>query len=111
MPERLTENPRETLVSITLNRASLGEAPHVFARIQAPPGYGAHIAYVPREDVTIDEQLLTGDEISAKLRVRVLEENEKGFLVETQDGKRTVRWSVDKEGRIIPVSLEPVFNH
>lgn len=37
MSERLKGVSKETFVSITLNRASLGEASHVFAKIHAIP--------------------------------------------------------------------------
>jgi len=110
MSERLAETPKETFVSITLNRASLGEASHVFARINAAPGNPNHIAYVPREDIIVNKQSLTGEEISARLRVRIVEKNEQGFLVETEDEGRIVRWRVDGEGKIIPARLEPVFD-
>jgi len=39
-----------------------------------------------------------------------VEENERGFLVKTEDGKSAVRWIVDREGKIIPEKLEPAFN-
>lgn len=109
MSERLAKPP-ETFVSITLNRASLGEASHVFARIKATPGSPGHIAYVPRKDIIVDNQPLTGDEISARLRVKVAKVYEDGFLVETEDEGNVVRWKVDREGKIIPAKLEPVFN-
>ena len=110
MSERLVETPKETFVSIIPNRASFGEASPVFAKIKATPGSPSHIAYPPRKDIIVDNQPLTGDELSARLRVKVVEENQGGFLVETEDGGNVVRWKIDSEGRIIPAKLEPVFN-
>ena len=110
MPERVRKTTEETFVSITLNRASLGEAPHVFARINAAPGSSDHIAYVLRKDITVNQQTLTGDEISARLKVKILEENQGGFLVETEDAGNPVRWKIDRQGKIIPAELKPVFN-
>lgn len=108
MSERLTKTPKEIFVPITLNRASLGEAPHVFAKINAAPGSPNHIAYVPRRDIIVNQQPV-GEEISAMLKVRIVEEGQDGFLVETEDEGNPVRWRVDREGKIIPARLEPVF--
>ena len=110
MSERLAEITKETFVSITLNRASLGDASHVFARINAAPGSPDHIAYVPRKDIIVNDQPLTGDEISARLKVKVVEDKQDGFLVETEDEGNAVRWKVDREGKIIPAKLKPVFD-
>lgn len=110
MSERLIKTPKETFVLITLNRASLGEAEYVFAEINSASGSPDHTAYIPRKDITVDKQPLTGSKISARLKVRIVEENEDGFLVETEDQGRPVRWKLDKEGNIVPAKLKPVFN-
>jgi hypothetical protein len=110
MQERLTETPKETFVLVTLNRASLGEAEYVFAKINSAPGSPTHTAYIPRKDITVDKQPLTGSKISARLKVRIVEGNKNGFLIETEDQGRPVRWKVDREGKILPAKLEPVFN-
>lgn len=110
MSERLAKTSTETFVPITLNRASLGEAAYVFAVINAAPGSPNHIAYPPREDIIVNQQPV-GKEISARLKVKIVEENQDGFLVETKDGGNVVRWKVNREGKIIPAKLEPVFNY
>lgn len=109
MSERFQDTSRKTFVTITLNRASLGEASHVFAMVDSIPDFPNHIAYVPQKDITINQQLV-GKEISAKLKVKIVEENQDGFVVETEDSGNQVRWKINREGKIIPAKLKPIFN-
>ena len=64
-----------------LNRASLGEANYVFAVITDVFGQNKKVAWVPREDVTIVTQPLKGTEIIAKIRVKIVEEENDKFVI------------------------------
>lgn len=99
----------EIEIPIVLTKASLGGAGEVFAKIVTTEGQVC--AYLPRERITIDEQPLIGDELTAKLAVRVVEEQSTYVVVETEDSGISVKWRFNLEsGKIEPVGYRPVYS-
>jgi hypothetical protein len=64
-----------------INRASLGDADYVFVVLRNLAGQNGKVAWVPREDLLVDEQRLLGGELTARLNVRVKEEREHAYVV------------------------------
>lgn len=54
-----------------INRASLGEADYVFAVINELLNLPSKVVWVPRKDLIIEEQPLTGGKLKARLRVKI----------------------------------------
>jgi len=100
-----------TFINIIINRASLGNAEQVFAEIQSVDGEANYPTYVPRKDITINEQSLNGQRLSARLAVDIIDEHNDYYLVETEGEKGCkVRLRVNKkEGKIEPVSHGSIF--
>ena len=105
-----TLTPQRTFIDITINRAALGEAQHVFAVIQSIAGEANYPLYVPRRDIIVDEQSLNGEELSARLAVDIIEDHGSYYLVETErEGGSKVRLRVNKEGKIEPLRYKATF--
>jgi hypothetical protein len=64
-----------------LNRASLGDANYVFAVITDVAEIKRKIAWVPREDITVVDQPLSGSELNAKLKVKIVSESSENIFV------------------------------
>ena len=113
----LPENKAETRISertqidIIINRAALGNAPYVYALIRSVEGEPHYPAYVPREDIIINEQPLSSGELSAKLSVGIVEDQKHYYLVETENEKGDkVTLRVNKiESKIEPVKHKAIF--
>jgi hypothetical protein len=107
----MAEKPEKTFIRIILNRASLGDAEFVFARIQGTSETPCHIAWIPRQNIIIDEQPLNGDEITAKLSVDIIRRQSDGnILINTKDRGNDVQWIINNQGQILPKSSTPVFD-
>ena len=103
--------PERTFINIIINRASLGDAEHVFAEIQSAGNEPNYPTYVPRKDIIIKEQSLDGQRLSAKLAVDIIDEHGHYYLVETEGEKGCkIRLRVNKkEDKIEPVSHKVIF--
>lgn len=64
-----------------INRASLGDAEYVFVIIENSINNPRKVAWVPREDITIQTQPLSGIELNAQLSVDVVGENGSNIFV------------------------------
>lgn len=106
-----TLTPRRTSLDIVLNRASLGDAEHVFAVIQSIEGVPNYPTYVPRKDVRIKKQPLRGNTLAATLEVDIVGEDSRSYFVETErEGGTKVRLKVNKEqGRIEPLGNRAIL--
>jgi len=83
-------------IPCVLNRASLGTADYVFVVIHdlIEPKHKA--AWVPRKDLIVDQQPLIGDQLSARLTVRVEREDPDGYVVTLVNDGRAEAISVPK---------------
>ena len=108
---REAKTPERTFINIIINRASLGDAEQVFAKIQSVDGEPNYPTYVPRVDIIVNEQPLDGQELSAKLAADIIDEHDNYYLVEIEGEKGCkVRLRVNKkEGKIEPVSHKATF--
>ena len=102
---------QRTSIEIVLNRASLGDAEHVFAVIQSVEGVPNYAAHVPRRDIRVKEQPLTGETLFATLEVDITEDHGSFYLVETErEGGTRVRLRVNKkQGKIEPMGNQAIF--
>ena len=100
-----------TSIAIILNRAALGDAEIVFAQLETIGGGPNIPIFVPRKNVTVKEQPLTGENLSASLEVDILEDHGAYFLIETEEefGSK-VRFRVNKkQGKIEPIGNKTIF--
>ena len=64
--------PQNTLtIPCIINRASLGYADYVFVILHELASRSPKVAWVPRTDILVEEQPLSGDQLRARLRVRI----------------------------------------
>ncbi|OGM04123.1 hypothetical protein A3E15_02535 [Candidatus Woesebacteria bacterium RIFCSPHIGHO2_12_FULL_42_9] len=102
---------RRTFIPLILNRAALGTAEYVFAVMESVDSEPNHVAYVPRKDIRVREQPITGDEFHATLEVDIVEDHGRYYLVETEreEGSK-VRFKVNKEqGKVEPFRHRAIF--
>lgn len=80
-------NPQESMqIPCILNRASLGSAEYVFVVLRDLVDEGRKVAWVPRDDVIVEKQPLSGRELRGQLAVRVKEVNSHNCLVTFMNG-------------------------
>ncbi len=110
--ESIPENEEETFeIYVKIGRAALGEARLVFVEMLKTQGKAGIPAYVPKENITIYEQRLTGETLIANLSVRIVEDHGDYLIVETEtEGREMLRFRVNKQARKLePVRNEPVY--
>ncbi len=102
---------RRTTIAITLNRAALGDAELVFAKMESVDGGPNIPIFVPRKNITVKEQPLTGEEFYASLEADVLEDHGSYLLVETEgEFGSKYRFKVNKkQGKIEPIRHRAIF--
>ena len=109
-PEKNIEgkSPETSYIKITMNRASLEAAEHVYAILQGENG--GVVSHVPRKDIVVDEQKVD-ETFTGRLNTKLLQRCRGYDLVEVEiDPGKTRQFKVDsKTHKIIPIEFTPVF--
>jgi hypothetical protein len=107
---KMSKEAPQTYVNITLNRASFGGDPgdDVFAIIEGEGG--CIVGHVPGDDISIDRQEVSSH-LSAKLKVKIVEEGEKWDAAEVQINPGEVRrLRIDKKThKVLPIKMKAVY--
>ena len=90
---------QKLLIPCKINRASLGDAEYVFVMIENSVDNPKKIAWVPRKDITIQNQPLSGIELHAELSVDVVDEKTSSYVVLISN--EGIKESLEVEKRIL----------
>ena len=77
----LEDTQERIQIPCILNRASLGDADYVYVVIINLIDQISKVAWVPRDDLTIEEQQFLGNRLKAKLSVHVEDDISDRYLV------------------------------
>jgi len=102
---------QRTSIAVILNRAALGDAELVFAKLETVDGGPNIPSFVPRKNITVKEQPLVGEDFCASLEVDILEDHGTYFLVEIEEEFGTkARFRVNKkQGKIEPIGKKTIY--